>query len=222
MWGEGYILPTSCAFERQFEPMGKAEDGEADYYLYRRNLEGRAVKLTPHDYRETVAMFFWSVVRRWFWTVLIYGVSLAAFNGAEPAIYPNDELGVPIVLAAAPAAIFFWKRRKRDWRRSHDRLAGRKKVGADRSPQEAKALRFAVSGWTPIVYCIALVGIPTLVVIQEGPYPQPRHWIWLGPLGAAIVAGLSWWSILKARTIRALDEAWSSNRERRDARTSIR
>ena len=84
MWGEGYILPTSCAFERQFEPMGKAEDGEADYYLYRRNLEGRAVKLTPHDYRETVAMFFWSVVRRWFWTVLIYGVSLGGVDKFEP------------------------------------------------------------------------------------------------------------------------------------------
>jgi len=206
MWGDGTHLPTGNAFERQFEAIGLTRSEEVKYYIYRKNLEGRGVKVVPDEYREITNAFFWSSFRRWFWTILIYVIFTPVFYLLEPAFSPDDDIGLPIIMGTAPAAIYYWLQRKRDWQRAECGLVGRPKAGLDRSPEDAKILRRAITGWLPIERCILVVMVPVVVVIDTGPTPGLRDLTWLVPLGAVIIGGLGWWSIVKARAIRAYRE----------------
>jgi hypothetical protein len=166
-------------------------------------LEGRGVVVSPDETNKIVVTYIGYSLRRSFLAVLIFAVSSAAFLFIEPAIYVGDWSGMSLFLGLIPAAIYWWRQQKYDWGRFDDRLAGRRKVGLDRSPQDAKLMRFALSGWTAIGYCTAFVAIPVAAAFQERAMPPAQDWIWLAPLGTAVVVGLGSWSVLKARAIRA-------------------
>jgi hypothetical protein len=210
MWGEGYLLPNGSAFERQFEPMGKGKDNGpyCRCYHYRHKLQGRGVVVVLDEYKQICSTMYGYSLRRNCLTIAVY----FAFSGPFFVLEYFEDLGrwsgISLLVGLAPAIIYFIRQRRRDWQRIDDSLAGRRKIGRDRSPQEARILWFALSGWTAIGSCMAIVGIPTLMILEKGPYPQPLDWIWLGPLGAGVVIGLGRWSILKARAIRYVHRNW--------------
>jgi hypothetical protein len=206
MWGNGDLRPRGGAFERQFEPTGIDRNDDVKGYLYRRNLEGRGVSVSPDEHRILVGTFAGYVLLRGFLAIVICVASAAAFFAVEPMIYMGDWSGISMCLGLIPAGIYCWWQRNRDWQRIDKKLAGRKKVGLDRSSEDAQLMRFALSGWTVIGYSAAVVAITVILVVQQGPVPQPRDWIWLAPLGAIVIGGLGRWSVLKARAIRICRE----------------
>lgn len=186
--------------------MGLTRSEDVKYYLYRKNLEGRGARITPDEFREIANAFFWAAFRRGCWAILICAISVEVFYLIEPVFYPEDDIGIPIILGTFPAFIYYWWQRKRDWQRADGKLAGRPKVGPERSAQDAKILRCAITGWSPIGRCILVAMVPVLATIDRGIVPGPRDLIWVVPLGAVIIGGLGWWSVVKARAIRAYRE----------------
>ena len=171
--------------------------------LYRRNLVGRGVRVAPDEYIQIIGTFAGYVLLRIFWTGVVGVASAAAFFAMETTIYVGEWNGISIVLGLISATIYCWWQRKRDWQRIDDRLAGRKKAGRNRSPEDAKLLRLALSGWTPIWYCITIVMIPVVAMFDRGIMPRPSDWLWLTPLGMIILGGLGWviYPKLQARRI---------------------
>lgn len=203
MWGNGQFLPKGVsAFELQFEPMALDRYDEVKGYLYRRNLEGRGVRITPEEYIQLIGTFSGYVLLRGFCAILILIVSAMIFLRIEPTIYVGDWSGISILLGLIPAALFCLWQRKRDWKRIDEKLAGRKKVGLNRSAEDARLMRLALSNWVPFWYCAAIPGIPALVALHDGVRPRPHDWFWLAPLGTTIVAGLGWWGCRKLHALK--------------------
>lgn len=209
MWGEGYILPSGNAFELQFEPMGVPRENGAycRCYHYRRRLEGRGVVVSCEEYDKIRNTFEGYVLRRTFLAIVIYFAISGPFFILEALVDFGSWSGVSLLPGLIPAIIYFFRQKERDWRRIDDSLSGRRKVGKDRSPEEAKIMRFALCSWTAIGACAMIVAMPTIAVFN-GRYPQPHDWIWLGPLWVATVPALVWRSILKRRAIRYVERNW--------------
>jgi hypothetical protein len=153
------------------------------------------------------------LLRRIFWATIVYITFSGPFFLLEAVVDFGDWAGISLLVGLVPAIIYCIRQRTRDWQRIHDSLAGRRKVGRDRSPEEAKILWFALSDWNAIGWCTAIVVISIWILLENGVYPQPHDWIWIGPIGAAVVVGLGRWSILKARARRYVDRNWRRGKD---------
>jgi hypothetical protein len=211
MWGSGHLLPNGkSAFELQFEPTGIDRAENIKGYLYRRNMEGRGVRVTFDEYIHLVGTFSGYVLLRGFFAIVIFVASAAIFLLIEPTIYVGDWSGISLLLGLVPAALYCGWQRRRDWQRIDDKLAGRKKVGLDRSAEEAKMMRLALSNWVPFWYCAAIPSVPALAAFQNGARPQAHDWFWLAPLGIIIIGGLGWWSFCKLRALRTYRDRYET------------
>ena len=210
MWGEGYLLPSGGRFELQFEPFGRPKDAGpcCRRYEYRRKLEGRGVSVSLEEFDELKRKFHRRRVWRLFLTIVVYFVFSSPAFIAEYFFDFGSWSGVSLLVGLIPAALYWFRHRKQDRREIDESLAGRRKVGRNRSPEEAKILWFALTGWEPIGRWLLIIGTPTAAILEKRPYPPPHYWIGLGPLAAAIAVWLGWWSILKARAVRYVDRNW--------------
>jgi hypothetical protein len=214
MWGEGYFRPAGSAFERQFEPMGKPKQNGpfCRCYHYRPKLQGSGVVVSREEYDKICSTMYDYVLRRNFLTVIVYLIFSGPFFLLEAVFDFGDWAGRSLLVGFVPAIIYCIRQRTRDWQRIHDSLAGRRKVGRDRSPEEARILWFALSDWNPICWCAVIVVIPIWMLLENAIYPQPHDWIWIGPLGAVIVFVFGRWILLKARARRYVDRNWRRGR----------
>ena len=196
MWGDGSAKPDESAFRRQFEPDGGG-------YLYRRNLEGRGVRVNPEEYERLIDQHERGIFKIIFLCVIVYLLSTIVFAIAEIEIYGDDLSGISGGLSFFTTAAYGFWRWKKNRQRLDKELAGRDKVGLDRSVRDARALRMALSGWRSILCCAGFIVVMCVAQAQNGDLPALRDWIWWGPLSVIVVAGLVWWSVRKAQAIRA-------------------
>lgn len=183
-----------ASFDNRFEQA----DG---YYVYRKNLQGRAVRVSLGEFEKIAVGYDGAVLKTAFLTILVWALSTAALSLAEAFLNYGDTNGVAPDLSLPIAAAYAFWRGRRYWDRLDREMAGRRKFGSDRSAEDAKLLRFALTGWSPIGFCAALIVAMCCVLFQDGDLAA-HDWIWLAPLLFCVVAGLAWWSVRKAQAIR--------------------
>lgn len=194
MWGDGTSLPDRNPFSWQFEPRGRK-------FLYRKNLAGRGVVVTDQEQEALVSAYESAMLWTYFALIPMVCVlgAIGGLIGRMTGVAEGELIGIPVAFVLTP--IFFVWRRYRAWNAPAEKLVGRSKVGLDRSRQEARQMRIALSGWDPVIGHAAVAALMIGATFENVGVPRGAG-LWVLAPAAAIIAGLAVWAVIKRRALR--------------------